>query len=131
MNFRKLIGVVSITGLIAVFLFQQLDAAKAIGIEGSGVSRFIFNRSLRFILNDGLSIALIYSLFGARKYVLFAIYVQLLSLVFILIPYFIIKLNYPYYNGPLINFIHRLVLNPLLMLLLIPAFYYQQRISMK
>jgi exosortase F-associated protein len=126
---RKLIVALSIIGLIAIFLFQQFDFALWVGINSSDVVRFIINRSFRFILNDGLTIALIYGLFGQRKYVIFSIYVQLVGLLLILIPYFILKLNYPLYNGPLINFIHRLVLNPLLLLLLIPAFYYQQRIS--
>ena len=131
MTIRTLIGIFSVLGLIVVFLFQQVDIARWMGLEGSGVYHFIINRSFRFILNDGLAIALIYALFGERKYVIFAVYVQVAGLLFILIPYFIIKLNYPHYNGPLINFIHRLVLNPLLLLLLIPAFYYQQRISTK
>lgn len=131
MNARKLIGVCSVLGLMAVFLFQQFDVAGWLGMGSAGVGRFIINRSFRFLLNDGLTITLIYALFGERKYVIFAIYIQLAGLLFILIPYFVIKLNYPQYNGPLINFIHRLVINPLLLLLLIPAFYYQQRISVK
>lgn len=131
MNIRIIVGVFSITGLVLIFLLQQFDIAQWVGVGGSAISRFIFNRSFRFVLNDGLSIALIYALFGHRKYVVFAIYVQLAGLLFLLIPYFFIKLSYPSYNGPLINFIHRLVLNPLLLLLLIPAFYYQQRVSAK
>lgn len=131
MTSRKLIGVLSVVGLVVVFLFQQFDLAKWIDIGNSDIGRFIINRSVRFILNDGLTISLIYALFGERKYIIFAIYVQLAGLVFVLFPYFIVKLNYPHYNGPLINFVHRLVLNPLLLMLLIPAFYYQQRISTK
>jgi exosortase F-associated protein len=74
---------------------------------------------------------LIYGLFQERKYVLFAIGVQLAGLLFVLLPYFILKFQYPAYNGPLISFLHRLVLNPLLMLLLIPAFYLQREKAAK
>lgn len=126
MNWRLFIGIFSAAGLLLVFLTQRLDWSAMMGMELENIGKFIINRSIRFVLNDIFAIGLIYVLFRERKYVLFAIGVQIFGLLFILIPYFIIKLNYPSYNGPLINFIHRLVLNPLLMLLLIPAFYYQK-----
>lgn len=124
-NIRFLIGVLSVTGLVLVFLFQRTDIAGAVGVE-QNMWKFVMNRSIRFMVNDVLAILLIYALFAERKYVLFAIGVQLFGLVFVLIPYFILKFNYPGYNGPLISFLHRLVLNPTLILLLIPAFYYQR-----
>ena len=127
-KFRILWGAVAVTGLLMVFLFQRIDMATVMGAKDT-MWRFIVNRSIRFVLNDGLAILLIYALFQERKYVLFAIWVQLIGLLFILIPYFIIKFNFPGYNGPLISFLHRLVLNPTLLLLLIPAFYYQRRYS--
>jgi exosortase F-associated protein len=120
--------VLALAGLLFVFLFQRVDIAEAIGIQGA-IPRFITNRSLRFIMNDLLMLLLIYGLFQERKYVLFAIGVQVFGLVVVLIPYFILKVNFPAYNGPLISFLHRLVLNPLLMALLIPAFFYQQKYS--
>lgn len=86
----------------------------------------MINRTIRFLLNDLFALGLIYALFVQRKYLLFAIWVQLAGVFLFLIPYFIIKLNYPSYNGPLINYLHRLILNPTLLLLLIPAFYYQR-----
>jgi exosortase F-associated protein len=121
-------GVLAVTGLLMVFLLQRIDIATVMGAKDT-MWRFIVNRSIRFVLNDGLAILLIYALFQERKYVLFAVWVQLIGLLFILIPYFIIKFNFPRYNGPLISFLHRLILNPTLLLLLIPAFYYQRRSS--
>jgi exosortase F-associated protein len=123
---RVLLSVVSIGGLILVFLFQRFDVGGIIGIESS-FWRFIFNRSFRFLLNDALAILLIYALFYERNYVLFAIWVQVIGTVFILLPYFVLKYHYPSYNGPLISFLHRLILNPTLLLMLIPAFYYQKK----
>ncbi|MEQ8424779.1 MAG: exosortase F system-associated protein [Cyclobacteriaceae bacterium] len=128
---RIIIGALSVIGLVVIFLFQQTDLAGSLGLGMSDINRFIFNRTVRFLLNDGLTIALIYAIFVERKYVLVSFYVQVAGLIFILIPYFILKTHYPLYNGPLINFIHRLVLNPLLLMLLIPAFYYQQHNSSK
>jgi len=123
---RLLLAAISVAGLVLVFLFQRIDIAILLGTEDN-FWRFIINRSLRFIINDVLAILLIYALFMERKYVVFAVWVQLLGMVFVLIPYFILKFNFPGYNGPLVSFLHRLVLNPTLLLLLIPAFYYQRR----
>lgn len=93
-------------------------------------ARFILNRSIRFVLNDVLAIGLIFALFYERKYVIFAMVAQLMGMFLFLIPYFILKVNYPGYNGPLISFLHRLILNPTLLLLLIPAFYFQKQSRM-
>jgi exosortase F-associated protein len=123
---RILLGSMAVAGLLLVFLLQRTDVAAVIGVKDS-MWRFITNRSIRFLVNDGLAILLIYALFQERRYVVFAIWVQLFGLVFVLIPYFIIKFNVPSYNGPLISFLHRLVLNPTLLLLLIPVFYYQRK----
>ncbi len=125
-SIRFIVAAISVSGLVLVFLFQRLDVAILFGAEDN-FWRFIINRSIRFLVNDALAVMLIYALFYERKYVLFAVWVQLCGMVFVLIPYFILKFNFPGYNGPLVSFLHRLVLNPTLLLLLIPAFYYQRR----
>jgi exosortase F-associated protein len=126
---RNLLGAGCAVGLVLVFLFQRVDLLSVLGWPASNTTSFIVNRTVRFLLNDALTIGLIYAIFRERKYVIFAFAVQLLELVFLLLPYFVIKVHYPQYNGPLISFLHRLVLNPLLLLLLIPAFYSQRRYS--
>jgi exosortase F-associated protein len=128
---RVLVGLLSVSALIIIYLFQQTDIAAKIGIRGSAIDHFLFNRTIRFLLNDLFAIGLIFSLFVERKFVLFSVYVQLAGLVLFLIPYFILKIQFPAYNGPLISFLHRLILNPTLLLLLIPAFYYQKNQSGK
>jgi exosortase F-associated protein len=124
---RWLIGVLAVAGLVAVYLFQQYDVAGAAGVAGPPINKFLINRSIRFVLNDLFMIALIYALFFERKYVVFALWVQLAGILSLLLPYFMLKLYFPGYNGPMISFLHRLVLNPTLLLLLIPAFYYQRK----
>jgi len=126
---RVSIGILAAAGLVAVFLFQRFDFARYWHLADSGLGRFLVNRAIRFIVNDALAIALIYALFYERKYVLFAVWVQLGGVVLFLLPYFVLKVYFPAYNGPLLSFLHRLILNPTLLLLLIPAFYYQRSIS--
>jgi exosortase F-associated protein len=122
--FRLFVGVACAAGLVFVFLFQQTEFIR--WSEGRGVESFLLNKAIRYILNDFCMIGLIYSIFNQRKYVIFAFYVQIAGIIFFLLPYFILKLYYPHYNGPLLSFLHRLIVNPLLMLLLIPAFMYQK-----
>lgn len=126
MGARMVIGVMCVLGLISVFIFQRWDVAAMIGID-TPINRFLLNRTIRFLLNDAFAIGLIYALFAERKYVIFSLYVQLAGVLFFLAPYFVLKVYYPKYNGPLISFLHRLILNPTLLMLLIPAFYYQKR----
>lgn len=126
---RLWVGLLCGVGLVTVYLFQKTDLASFLGIGARPIDRFLINRSVRFLLNDALAIGVIYALFEKRKYVIFSLWVQLAGVVLFLIPYFILKIYHPSYNGPLISFLHRLILNPTLLLLLIPAFYYQRQTS--
>lgn len=123
---RWLIGSLCAMGLVFFFLFQKWDFAGALGLSAQGIDRFLINRTFRFLTNDAMAIGLIFALFFERKYLIFALAVQFIGLLFFLIPYFVLKVHYPAYNGPLISFLHRLVLNPTHLLLLIPAFYVQR-----
>lgn len=122
------LGMACGAGLILFFLFQQANVAALAGIEGK-TAVFLFNKSFRFVLNDLLMIGIIYALFGQKQYIYFALVVQAFGIVFLLIPYFVLKIYFHSGNGPLVNFLHRLVLNPTLMILLIPAFWLQSRKS--
>jgi exosortase F-associated protein len=125
--YRIVIGATAAIGLVIVFVFQQTNLAALGGLAATPSNQFIINKLIRFFLNDALTILLIFSLFGKKKYVMFAVWVQLTGMVLFLIPYLVVKIWLPDYNGPLINFIHRLILNPTLLLLLIPAFILQDR----
>jgi exosortase F-associated protein len=126
-SIRIITGISCATGLVLVFLFQRIDIASKLGVNAV-MAKFFINRAIRFLLNDALAIGLIYALFREKKYVLFSLWVQAAGVVLILVPYFVLKFNFPNYNGPLISYLHRLILNPTLLLLLIPAFYYQIRV---
>ena len=126
---RIVVGILCASGLVAVYLFQRIDVADYLGVESAHIYKFLINRSIRFLLNDALAIGVIYALFKERKYVIFSLYVQVIGVVLFLLPYFVLKIYFPAYNGPLISFLHRIILNPTLLMLLIPAFYYQRKKS--
>jgi exosortase F-associated protein len=119
-------GIATTTALILLYLFQNTNFASLIDINGQ-TAQFVFNKTFRFLANDLLMIGLIFSLFAQRRFVLFALVVQVAGVIFILLPYFVLKLYFHTGNGPLVSFLHRLILNPTLMILLIPAFWLQTR----
>ena len=122
--------------LLIVYLFQKINYAGIVNFilpESLTINHpygvFIFNRTIRLIINDGACMLLIWSLFGQMKYLKAAFIILLIEL-FIMLPlYFIIKLNLEgasEISSPLLSQIHRIIVNPLLMLILILGFYYQK-----
>lgn len=126
-----------IVGLILVYVFQlQLfydpfqviipNNVADLNLE-INTSAYILSKVLRYILNDGFALLLIWGLFGNKRYMRFAMLVFLLGLVVLLPLYLVLTLHYYTSAYAFLNHLHRLVLNPVLMMLLIPAFYYQRR----
>ncbi|MCB0506618.1 MAG: exosortase F system-associated protein, partial [Cyclobacteriaceae bacterium] len=77
-------------------------------------------------------ILLIYTIFKDKNLIKIAFFIQLLELFVILPIYFYFKLSLEgpsEISSPLLSFIHRIVVNPIIMLLLIPAFMFQKRSS--
>lgn len=129
-------------GLFSVYFFQEyLDLYSL--LQGERPQRldirseyqtvelqsFVVNKVFRYLLNDLCAMSLIYALFHERKYLRFAFWVLLVGL-FILLPiYLMLYLSQPPGLSSMIAHLHRLVLNPVLMMLLIPAFYYQRQVA--
>ena len=120
---RRLTLLLSVAGLAGVYLFQDAGWVRALR-PADAETGFLVAKSCRFLLNDTFTLLLIWSLFPTRGHLMAALVVQLAGLVFLLVPYLILKLHFHAGNGPLVSFLHRLVLNPTLLLLLIPAFYF-------
>jgi exosortase F-associated protein len=118
----------ALAGMLLVYLFQNINISAYIGIN-EWPNYFLVNRIVRFILNDFFAILLLWGIFQKREYVILGLWVQLFGVVFVLIPYLILKVAYPGYWGVLISFLHRLVINPLLILILIPALWYMENKS--
>jgi exosortase F-associated protein len=127
---RVALGVISLLGLALVYVFQQINYFHIFCAScANGNSEFIVNRTVRLLLNDLLSILLIYSLFEKRKYIRMASVILAIELFVILPIYFWVKLSLEgnsEISSPLLSQIHRLVVNPMLMFILIAGFYYQK-----
>ncbi len=90
---------------------------------------FVVNKVFRYLLNDFCAIAIIYGLFNEKKYVRFSFYVLIFGLLVLLPAYISIYFIKPEGFSSMLTHLHRLVMNPVLMMLLIPAFYYQRNIE--
>ncbi len=130
---------VGAAGLFLVYFFQnyldfysllQLKAPRELNYQASfqevEYSPFILNKALRYLCNDLFSIALIFAIFGERKYVRFAVWVMLFGLLVLLPIYLLLYLSQPEGFSSMLSHLHRVVMNPVLMLLLIPAFFAQR-----
>lgn len=134
---KRMVGIaVALLILLLVYVLQQFSYAGLANVllpESLSIMHpygvFIFNRTIRLIINDGACMLLIWNLFGQVKYLKAAFVVFLIEL-FILLPlYFVVKLNLEgtsEISSPLLSQIHRIIVNPLLMLILIVGFYYQK-----
>lgn len=131
-----LIGL-AVTILVIVYLFQRVDLIALFRDADDVVNPnlvFVINRYIRLIFNDLACIIIIYSLFGERKYMVLAFWIFLFELVVLLPLYLVIKLDLEgpsEISSPLLSQIHRLIVNPTLMLLLIAGFLYQKYAHLK
>lgn len=90
---------------------------------------FIVNRFMRLVINDSLCIILFLAIFNSRKELTLASVVFLLELLIVLPFYLIVKLTLEgdsEISAPLLSFIHRLIVNPLLMMILLVGLLYQK-----
>ena len=133
---RILYVLVAVVGLSIVYLSQSFNYfAILLGQFGFSISeqaQFIFNKSIRYLLNDSFCLLLIYGIFLKKSYVLIGLYVEIFGLLILLPIYFLVKLQVEgptELSSPMLSFIHRLVINPTLMLMLIVGLFYQQQVE--
>jgi exosortase F-associated protein len=120
----------AITALFMVYLLQGLNYVHVFNLSANAT--FVANRSIRLIINDTLCMVLIVALFQKRSYLRLAGIIFLIELFLILPVYLLIKLSMEgpsEISSPLLSPIHRMIVNPLLMIILIAALYYQRYIS--
>lgn len=121
--------------LIAIYIFQRFDFLglflSLVSVDADAVhpyTFFIFNKTFRFVGNDLACLMIIYFFFSDRKYRVLAWFFFLAELLVILPAYFVLKLSIEgdsEISSPLLSQIHRIIVNPMLMLLLMVAFFYQ------
>jgi len=92
--------------------------------------KFCFGLFLRYFLNSALSLWLIYALFQDRDIFKFSLFVYAFFLMVLFAAFYII-LNFFPDGGWLLFYVRRFIIQPILVLLFIPGFYYQLQKSKK
>lgn len=87
-------------------------------------AKTIINKTFRYLLNDLFSILIIHGLFRNRRYTRFAFQVLLFGLLFLLPVYFSLVYFASTGFSSMISHFHRIIMNPVLMMLLIPYFLF-------
>jgi len=137
-TFRRLIFlVVGFAGLAAIYVGQRYLFYDPLqdyvynpivgGRPDIDALRYIGGKLLRYMLNDGFAMMVIHAFFPERKYLKLAFYVFAFGLMALLPVYFVAVFYFFEQVFPYLNHIHRLVLNPVLMLMLIPDILYQKK----
>lgn len=140
---RWMFILLGVGGLFLVYLFQDYLDFYTLIFKGAAPTHldyatsyadtealpFVVNKVGRYLFNDLFSIAIIFGIFGEKKYARFAMYVMFFGL-FVLLPIYIgLYLARPEGFSSMISHLHRVVMNPVLMMLLIPAFIFQKRMQ--
>ncbi len=127
---RILLLMIGVSGILFIYLFQDLSFITAFSDDlPSANFLFALRKFVRLFLNDIFMLMIISAWFRNASITRLALGVQLVDL-FILFPvYLFIKLKWEgdsEISSPLLSQLHRLIINPTLMILLIPAVYFQK-----
>jgi exosortase F-associated protein len=124
---NKSLIALAIFGIALTFLFQEFTFLSGLNISSD--LQFILRKVLRVLFNDFFMLIFIAAWFKERRITRLAIAIQLID-GFILLPvYLVLKLwteGDAEISIPLLSQLHRLIINPTLMILLIPAVYFQK-----
>ncbi|OXA79882.1 exosortase F-associated protein [Flavobacterium aquidurense] len=90
------------------------------------VLKLFYGLFFRYFLNTILSLSLIYALFPDKEILKFSTFLYAFMLVLLFVLFFVI-LNYFPDGNWLLFYVRRFIIQPILILLFIPAFYYQQQ----
>lgn len=126
-------GLIGITSILIIYVFQRIDYLEVLHFGSfSATTNFVFNRIVRLILNDLSCILIIHAIFAEPKYNKVAFMLFSVELFVILPIYLVVKLSLEgpsEISSPILSQIHRLIVNPMLMAVLIGSFYYQKKFA--
>ncbi|MCP2026840.1 exosortase F-associated protein [Flavobacterium sp. HSC-32F16] len=98
--------------------------SKNVPLPNLDFFKLFFNLLFRFTLNTILSLVLIYALFNDKGILSFSTFLYLFFGILLFGAFFIIVGYFPE-NSWLLFYVRRFIIQPIFVLLFIPAFYYQ------
>lgn len=94
----------------------------------NGIGLF-FSLLFRYVLNTSLSIAVIYFLFKDISLTKFASVLYLVLFLILILMFFVIVLFFDEKSNFILFYVRRFIVQPLFLVLFIPAFYFQKKHS--
>lgn len=90
------------------------------------ISKLLLNMGLRYFINSVVSLAVIYTIFVKKEVLQFSIKFYIIGFIVLSFFYFIhLKMEFKY--GYLFSFyIRRMLIHPILLLILLPSFYFHK-----
>ncbi|MEZ4795648.1 MAG: exosortase F system-associated protein [Flavobacteriaceae bacterium] len=88
--------------------------------------KLVLFTTLRFILNSGISLGILYLIFRDKSVIKFASLIYIVAYVFLLIAFLYFVINPRQEDYYLFFNIRRFLIQPLILVVLLPAFYYSK-----
>lgn len=90
------------------------------------VAKLVFNTSFRFFLNSITSLGIVYVLFKDTSLLKFAALIYGISYLFLIVPFLYFVIHPKQEDYYLFFNIRRFLIQPILLIILLPAFYYHK-----
>lgn len=101
----------------------------AMGFPEFSTIKLFLNLFSRYLLNTLISLAIIYLFFLKKQLVLFSIKFYAITFIILAIAYLML-LKTEFSSGYLLAFyVRRMLIHPIFLLILLPAFYYQKKMT--
>lgn len=94
------------------------------------LARLMLHTTLRFLLNTGISLLILYLAFSDKSIVKFSAYIYLFAFTILFVWMLIFLWNAtPDSNYQILFYVRRFLIQPVFVLLLLPAFYYHKKMK--
>lgn len=93
------------------------------------VVKLFLSLGFRFYINSMLSVALIYVLFKDSKFAKFSLLLYMILGSVLMISFFFVLMAFGEESKMTLFYIRRFIIQPIFLILFIPAFYYQKKIK--
>lgn len=90
------------------------------------VAKLVFNTTLRYVLNSLVSIGIIYLVFKDKSMIKFSVIIFFLAYGLLLMPFLYFVINPKQEDYYLFFNVRRFLIQPIIVMILLPAFYYQR-----
>lgn len=91
--------------------------------------KLFFSLGFRFYLNSMISLGLLYLIFHDSKIMKFSIFLFSFFGILLMVTFFFVLIKFGEENKMTLFYIRRFIIQPLFLILFIPAFYYQKKMK--